>query len=421
MNQFRNHNQELIKAIESIVDSEKTCHLSALIDLDGIDLIARRLLTADEMKNAGTFFTGQALSTRLISGIKSTINKKSLILDPTCGTGNLLIEASRQLEIKKSLKETLTKWGKQLAGYDINSSFVDATKLRIILEAISRGAIKDCSIDEAIPLLDKIQTKDTLKITKKELKNVTHIIMNPPFANWKLDNQDYFSNGTINAASVILIHYIRGMPEGCYINAILPDVIRSGSRYMKARFFCSENIAAKCSIWGRFNKKTNVDVFILSGKKVRENNVIQWHKEANKESSLSSRYLIRVGPLVSYRDKEEGPLVPYLHQKNSPQGKVITRISEKRKFKGKLYTPPFVVIKRTSSPKDNPRASSTLILGKKPIAVENHMIIIKPLSECLDECLRIIYILEKKSTTDFLNDRIRLRHLTVKALGEIPL
>lgn len=421
MNQFRNHNQDLIKAIESIVDREESNQLSDLIDLDGIDLIARRLLTAEEMKNAGTFFTGQALSSRLISDIKNTVNENSIILDPTCGTGNLLIEASRQLAVKKGLKETLSKWGEQLSGYDINPSFVDAAKLRIILEAIIRGANKDCSIDEAMLLLKKISTRNALEIAKKELKNVTHILMNPPFSNWRLDTPNYFSSGKTNAASVLLIHFIREMREGCYINAILPDVIRSGSRYINTRKFSNDNIAANCSVWGRFNKKTNVDVFILSGKKVNKNSGIKWQKESHERTAISSRYLIKIGPLVSYRDKEEGPLSPYLHQKNSPHGKVISHISEKRKFKGKLYTPPFVVVKRTSSPKDKPRASATLILGKKPIAVENHMIIIKPLSGCLDECFRLLHILDKESTNVFLNDRIRLRHLTVKAIGEIPL
>lgn len=421
MNQFRNHNQNLIRAIESIVDSEESSQLSYLIDLDGIDLIARQLLTAEEMKNAGTFFTGQELSSRLIADIKNTITENSVILDPTCGTGNLLIEASRQLAVKKGLKETLSKWGEQLLGYDINPSFVDAAKLRIILEAISRGANKDCSIDEAMLLLNKISTKNTLEVTSKEIKNVTHILMNPPFSSWKIDNPDYFSNGKTNAASVLLIHFIREMRENCYINAILPDVIRSGSRYIKTRNFSNDNITANCSVWGRFNKKTNVDVFILAGKKSSKETGIKWQKESHERPAVSSRYLIRIGPLVSYRDKEEGSLSPYLHQKNSPHGKAISRISEKRRFKGKLYTPPFVVVKRTSSPKDNPRASATLILGKKPIAVENHMVIIKPFSGCFDECLRLLHVLNKKSTTDFLNERIRLRHLTVKAIGEIPI
>nr|WP_289072503.1 N-6 DNA methylase [uncultured Halomonas sp.] len=421
MNQFRNHNQNLIRAIENIVDSEDSKQLSDLIDLDGIDLIARRLLTAEEMKNAGSFFTGQALSSRLIADIKNTITENSVILDPTCGTGNLLIEASRQLAIKKGLKDTLSKWGEQLSGYDINPSFVDAAKLRIILEAISRGANKDCSIDEAMRLLKKIFAKDTLETTKKDLKEVTHILMNPPFSNWQLDTPDYFSSGKTNAASVLLIHFIREMREGCYINAILPDVIRSGSRYVKTRKFSNDNIAADCTVWGRFNKKTNVDVFILAGKKVSKETGVKWQKENHESPTVSSRYLIKIGPLVSYRDKEEGPLAPYLHQKNSPHGKTISYISEMRRFKGKLYTPPFVVVKRTSSPKDNPRASATLVLGKKPIAVENHMVIIKPFSDCLDECFKLLHILDKESTTTFLNERIRLRHLTVKAIGEIPL
>ena len=421
MKQFKHHNVEITKAIEGIIDSHNSDQISKFIDLDEIDLIARRLLTPEEMKTAGSFFTGQKLSTKLVQSIKETINEKSLILDPTCGTGNLLIEASRLLTIDRSLKSTLKKWGNQLAGHDTNPSFIDTTKLRIILEAISRGAKKDCSIHDAMMFLSKITTKDTLTTTPEELKKVTHLLMNPPFSNIKLYNKDFFSNGTTNAASVILVHYLRNIGKECYISAILPDVIRSGSRYEKVRNFCDEKISGTCSIWGRFNKKTNVDVFLLTGRKSNSYQAIKWFEDINKEQTIGSRYVVKIGPLVSYRDDEKGVLAPYLHQKNCPQGQTVTAITEKRKFHGKLYTPPFVVIKRTSSPKDSPRASSTLVLGDQPIAVENHMIIIKPISECIDECFRLLSILQEKSTDDFLNDRIRLRHLTVKAIKEIPL
>ena len=81
MNQFKHHNLEITKAIEGIIDSHNSDQISKFIDLDEIDLIARRLLTPEEMKTTGSFFTGQKLSTKLVQSIKETINEKSLILD----------------------------------------------------------------------------------------------------------------------------------------------------------------------------------------------------------------------------------------------------------------------------------------------------------------------------------------------------
>ncbi|MDI7120349.1 SAM-dependent DNA methyltransferase, partial [Escherichia coli] len=72
-------------------------------------------------------------------------------------------------------------------------------------------------------------------------------------------------------------HYIRILPNHCNISAILPDVLRSGSRYHHFRDFISSEMKATCEIYGRFNSQTDVDVFILSGIKT-ENNLekIEW-------------------------------------------------------------------------------------------------------------------------------------------------
>ena len=46
--------------------------------------------------------------------------------------------------------------------------------------------------------------------------------------------------------------------------------------------------------------------------------------------------------------------------------------------KSKLIMPPFVVVNRTSSPRDRLRATATIIKGTEPVAVENHLIILSP-------------------------------------------
>lgn len=79
-----------------------------------------------------------------------------------------------------------------------------------------------------------------------------------------------------------------------------------------------------------------------------------------------------------------------------------------------------MVIRRTSSPKDKYRASGAIISGKELVAVENHLIIIKPKNNTVKACNELLDLLKSESTNSFLNSRIRCRHLTVSAVKNIP-
>ncbi len=43
--------------------------------------------------------------------------------------------------------------GKVLWGFDIHESFIESTKLRLVIEALRRGVNKDCSIEDALSFL----------------------------------------------------------------------------------------------------------------------------------------------------------------------------------------------------------------------------------------------------------------------------
>ncbi|MEZ9447750.1 N-6 DNA methylase, partial [Vibrio splendidus] len=325
MNQLNKHNtsiRDLLELEENQLDSNT---LSSLVDLDSIDLVLRECLTIDEMREAGSFFTGSKLATSAVNAFQSPITFDSVVLDPTCGAGNLLIECSRKLGVESTLSETLKKWGKVLWGFDIHESFVEATRLRIVIEALYRGVEKDCSIDDALEFLINIKCQNALAVPLESIRNVTHAIMNPPFTIWPSPKEFYWKEGKVNAAGVIFDKYLRMLPEWCHVSAILPDVLRSGSRYEGFRSFCSRLLKAQCSVWGRFNTKTDVDVFVLSGV-IKEDNIseIAWFEELGEYTPLSDMFNVRTGPLVAYRDPEDGPLLPYFHPRNSPAWEVVT-------------------------------------------------------------------------------------------------
>ncbi|HIB8922000.1 TPA: N-6 DNA methylase, partial [Morganella morganii] len=248
MEKLAQYNKYLIKKIKLL----ETDFFPRLVDLDSIDSILRSILPLKEMREAGCFFTGENLSFKTIDSFFESISSQSIILDPTCGAGNLLIACSRKLKVKNTLSETLESWGHILRGYDLYSELVTTAKLRIIIEALNRGTVSDCSIDDALELLPFIQTKDAMTATYEDVEKITHIIMNPPFNSWPSPTIGYWKKGKVNSAGVIFDHYIRILPINCNISAILPDVLRSGSRYHSFRDFISSEMKAFCKIYGQF-------------------------------------------------------------------------------------------------------------------------------------------------------------------------
>jgi hypothetical protein len=416
MNSLSAYNTDMRTLLLSSDDAQ----LKGVVDLDSIDLVLRRLLTIEEMREAGSFFTGQRLASRAISAFRAPITFSSVVLDPTCGAGNLLIESSRKLGVEDSLSATLRAWGKVLWGYDIHDHFIEATKIRLVVEALTRGVIQDCELEEAFDFLPNISLQNALDLVQEDLKSVTHVVMNPPFTIWPSPKENYWKEGKVNAAGVVFDNYLRLLPKGCNVCAVLPDVLRSGSRYKGFRQFTSVSMTGTAEIWGRFNKKTDVDVFLLSGVLGISTDNIEWYSSGVGELCVSDYFHVRTGPLVAYRDPEEGIEYPYFHPKNCPQWGVVSSITETRRFTGRSLEPPFVVIKRTSSPSDRSRASATLINLREPVVIENHMIVVKPKDGKVKTCKMLMKILQCQQTNDFLNNRIRLRHLTVGVVKDIP-
>jgi N-6 DNA Methylase len=419
MDQLSTHNQSL----RYLIDNSTQESIASIVDLDSIDTVLRQCLPLDQMREAGSFFTGQNLATKVINSFEKAITSNSRVLDPTCGAGNLLIECSRKLGVHETLSETLAEWGNVLWGYDIHESFIEASKLRLIIDALNRGVQKDCSVEQAMSYFKNIKVKDALLVTKKDLIDITHVVMNPPFSIWKSPNKNYWKQGKVNAAGIVFDLFLRNLPKECVVVAILPEVLRSGSRYNLFRNFCSITMCAKCIPWGRFNIKTDVDVFILAGviTDFDTTNSIMWQDELGVYQSLSSKFNVCIGPLVAYRDIQVGSEYPYFHSKNTPGWEIIEDFRETRKFQGKVISPPFILIKRTSSPSDRYRATATIINLKSMVAVENHLIVIKPKNNSLVECKKLLKVLRAEKTNEFLNKRIRLRHLTVQAIKDIPI
>jgi hypothetical protein len=221
---------------------------------------------------------------------------------------------------------------------------------------------------------------------------------------------------------------LRKAGAGTRIVAILPDVLRTGSRYERWRKFVREfAVIKRIDIYGPFDPQADVDVFILE-LHIRPERVTAleqrdpWTINAPfSQETIGNRYSVSVGPVVPHRHKKEGPELAYLHARDATPWGTLADLPPRRQFSGTAHHPPFVVIRRTSSPSDKFRAIGTIINCAEPVAVENHLIICKPHDGTIETCQKLIEILRGNATSDWLNNRIRCRHLTVEAVKEIPI
>ncbi len=98
-----------------------------------------RLVPPQLVRSEGAFFTGKRLARRALSAAMSTITEDSVILDPACGVGDLLIECARHLPVATGFNRTLKVWGNRLIGRDLQREFVQAAKIRLAMTALDRG------------------------------------------------------------------------------------------------------------------------------------------------------------------------------------------------------------------------------------------------------------------------------------------
>ena len=385
----------------------------------------RETIPLKARRERGAFFSSSALRAAAFAACCEETESGAPTLDPAVGAGDLLIEAAKALPIDQDLAQTLRHWGGLLHGRDIEPAFVRLTKARLVLLAVARGAAvigsaRPPSLSEVLP---GIQVGDGLDVLRGA-PPATHIVMNPPFTYRVAPPETKWASGRTSHAAMFLAAAVEGARPGTRLTAILPDVIRTGSRYERLRSHI-EGLLRVSSIesYGRFDRWTDIDVFVLSGVVSDEFAVApsaQWWQQPIGER-VGDRFDVHVGPVVPHRDVESGPNRPYLHARTIPLGgEFDVATAERSGFTGRLFGPPLVVVRRTSRPNDGSRGLGTIIVGSEDVLVENHLIVLKPQDGSLDTCRQLVRLLDSSRAKQWLDGRIRCRHLTVRALREMP-
>jgi hypothetical protein len=374
----------------------------------------RHLVDLEKRREYGAFFTNSELAYQLITNPRIKFGKNCTVYDPAVGAGNLLIAAYKAL-YKKTGKLTLL-------GTDLHAEFIQASQLRLKIT----GLLADATITEtgSQPSID-LEVADGLK-ENAYYTRATHIITNPPFNLINGDKSIHWGKGKLSAAAVFIDRIIRYTKPGTPIIAVLPDVLRSGSRYEKWRTMVDEycNIS-ELTMLGQFDKYTDIDVFsVLLTKKEQPEKTLDghiWTAPVKTDRIVEDLFEVSVGNVVDNRDPHEGILRPFLVSRGLAGWSVVTEINKKRQFTGRSISGPFVVVKRTSRMGDKHRAVATIVNTDCPIYVDNHLIVLKPRSGKLADCHFLIKKLESNKTDNWVNEQIRCRHLTVKIVTRIPL
>ena len=380
----------------------------------------RRLVSLKTRRRHGIFFTNSDLGQTVFKKLKPRFNKDSIIYDPASGAGNLIICASDFINMNK----IDLSGSEHFYGTDIHAEFVEAARLR-------------CTINQLLHLPQDSNTPTVVNpnFSFSQLDGLNHndfydkatdIVVNPPFNLISTKEKLSWSKGKVSAAALFIDKIIQHVKPGTNIYAILPDVLRSGSRYEKWRQMVNEKcISGTAHLLGQFDEHADVDVFAI--KLIKRKNKIS-RRQAKKNFELKKRqktiedfFDVCVGPVVDNRDPKTGKNLKYIVSKGLKGWTKQTDVKRERKHKGRSFKSPFVVVKRTSRMGDSDRAIATIINIPKPVFVDNHLIILKPKSGNLKDCKKVLETLKNKKSDQWLNKKIRCRHLTTRLISKLPI
>ncbi|MFI6580232.1 hypothetical protein [Embleya sp. NPDC050493] len=403
---------------------------------------ARRLVPRETRRAIGCFFTAGLIRREFDTLMRSEHDGQELFWDPTCGAGDLLLSAAGGLPLAESPALTVHRWASRLRGTDLHQPFIDAARLRLLLLVLYRhrergqlGGLSAAQVARAFPGLTQGDGLTELRMAAGARPGrAVHLLLNPPYGPAAAPAACSWSTGRTSSAALFTAAAVDVLGRRGRMTAVLPDVLRSGSRYRAWRAYIDERVSVEgIRSNGQFDDYTDIDVFTMTA--VRRTGAVVsrdagWQTGAAGDegtATVGDSFTVSVGPVVDNRDVREGPLVPYLTARQLPPSDSMGMPERTRRFNGKLLTPPFVVVRRTSRPGQGvggrPRGAGVLVLGDQPLAVDNHLITLVPTKRVgrgVRQCRDLLRTLGSPSTAKWLDERIRCRHLTVSAAKAIP-
>jgi hypothetical protein len=228
-----------------------------------------------------------------------------------------------------------------------------------VLLAASRGARLDASPAALSELLTGLSVADGLRVSD-QYRESSCVVMNPPYGR-VVTEAHAWRKGSVSAAALFVERTVMHSAPGTQISALLPEVLRTGTSYQQWRNHIDQFVIRKSpESLGLFSKQADVDVYIQHFT-TREARVSLEAAQSKPQSPIvGDHFNVTVGAVVPHRHAPVGRRFAYLRAQNAVPWGEIRRISETRFFSGRIYTPPFVVVRRTSRPGDPERAVASL-------------------------------------------------------------
>ncbi|WP_419552633.1 N-6 DNA methylase [Candidatus Poriferisodalis sp.] len=366
----------------------------------------RRLLPPEHRRRLGAFFTSHELAHQLAAPLIEA-RGDVVVVDPSCGAGDLLVAAAHTLGPSQATGQV----NAQLIGIDVIKEFAEAARFRLGIQSRISG--------HNLPA--KLIVADGRRVAK--LGVATHVLLNPPFAAIAADQNWPWAQGNVSGAADFLAAVVSQIPHGCQLAAILPEVLRGGSRYGRWRDWIGKHIEIEATeSLGRFDRWTDVDVFLFRGYRVDGRRKVRPHLwvPAYDGPTVGDQFEVTVGPVVHNRHPEDGPMRPFLTARGLSVWETIERVEGARQFRGKTHCGPFVVVPRTSRPDERGRAPGAIVADTRLIAVDNHLLVLKPRDHSAKTCKSLLQVLRHSSSDAWLDQTMRCRHLTVGAVASLP-
>ena len=387
-----------------------------------------KFLDSTFRKNQGIFFTSEHLADKVAKRLKKELQQGKSICDPACGAGDLLLACIKYMPQKKTIAETLSYWSSNIFGQDLATDFVRSAKARLVLSSMYLSSFKKQRVlkTNKRKFFKNITINDFFK-ESSIIQKADCIVTNPPYGSVDLTGKVSWTSGKGQLSALFLEQILHASKDGQRVIAILPDVLRSGSRYRKWRAFINSNATnLNTETYGKFNNEADVDVFILDfivSKNCFSEKLTTFNTQDSAEGTahkMSDFFNISVGPVVPHRDEQIGSISPYLDTSTAKLWIEVTP-KNKKKYKCTLKKPPFIALRRTSSPGDKPRLKVSIIKGTENTAVENHLIVMEPKDGKLKTCREFLRIARGVEANSWINQKIRCRHLTVSSIQEMPI
>lgn len=382
-------------------------------------------ISRTDRRKTGIFFSGTEWADVIYRAIPAGAWHR--FIDPNVGIGDLLSRIVADLPLSYDFRSTVTRWRSTLAGTDIEARFADLAWARILQLLKCRIEAEGMEVEiqdlEWASLRSPFTVGDFLRM-KASINPGDCVVMNPPFQLIKSEGESVsWGSGLKSAASLHLSKVLESAPDGVAVVALIPDVIRSGSSYRKFREYLGFRMDVHSfEPQGNFGSSADVDVALLVGitrKKIDISTVDCSH--VVNEGVLGREFMVSVGPVVPHRTGTGGARRPYFTARTSLDWSIVKKASFTASYDARAFKGPFVLIKRTSSPSDKYRAKASIVDIREEVLVENHLIVCRPKDGRLDTCKKLMASLKTQYVNEWLNSRIRCRHLTVAVIKEMPI